>query len=349
MSQQNTNTDNYRDDEIDLRKLFQAIGNGFANIGNGFVNLIIRFRRVSLNYKFVLIAMILIGAIAGITLNKVSKPYYKTSMLISSSYFNTRLIENTFDKLNTLCEEEERSGLGKLLDIDVNVAENIREFDFEPLVTEQDQIDMEILKQKLADLAVEEKDIQKVINQLFVQNKRAYIFSVDVYDNTIIESLQGSLVGYLKNNPYVKNRIEINKKNNLKLIEKLKVDIKQLDSLKQLFNLNMKANADRKGESSTSNVYVGESGTLNPSGFYSQSIALYKELQATERSIVLESDFEVRDSFTVFTVPESPSLLKATVYSIVIFFGLGYLLIIFIEINKYLSRVEKERFTELNA
>lgn len=344
MSQQKTNTDNYRDDDIDLRKLFQAIGKGFINIGNGFINIIIRFRRVSLNYKFLLIAMIVIGGIAGIAFNKVSKPYYKTSMLISSSYFNTRLIENTFEKLNTLCEEEEKTGLAKLLKIDIGIAENIKEFDFEPLVSEQDQIDMEILKQKLADLAVEEKDINKIINQLFVQNKRAYIFSVDVFDNSIIENLEESLISYLKGNPYVKNRIDINKKNNLKLIEKLKVDIKQLDSLKQLFNLNMKANADRKGESSTSNVYVGESGTLNPSGFYNQSISLYKQLQKTERAVVLESDFEVRDSFTVFTVPESPSIIKAVVYSVVIFFGLGYLLIMFIEINKYLSMIEKKRF-----
>ncbi len=349
MSQQDTNTDNYSDDEIDLRKIFQAIGKGFIKIGDGFVNLLIRLRRVSISYKYLLIAMIILGGVAGIAFNKVSKPYYKTSMLISSSYFNTRLIENTFDKLNTLCKEEEKTGLAKLLKVNIEIAEDIKEFDFEPLVSEQDQIDIEILKLKLTDLAVEEKDLNKVIEQLYVQNKRAYIFSVDVYNNAIIESLEASLVGYLKNNPYVKNRIDINKKNGLKLIEKLKVDIKQLDSMKQLFNLNMKANADRKGESSTSNVYVGESGTLNPAGFYNQSKSLYKELQATETALELGTDFEVRDSFTVFTVPESPSMLKAVVYSVVLFFGLGYLLIMFIEINKYLSRIEKKRFDGLDS
>jgi len=345
MSQENTNTDNYRDDEIDLRKLFQAIGTWFVNIGNGIINLIIRFRRVSLDYKFLLVAMIIAGGIAGVSFNKVSKPYYKTSMLISSSYFNTRLFDNNIEKLNALCEEEERTGLAALLKIDIDIAKNIKEFNYEPLVSEQDIVDIEVLKQKLTELKVEDLDIAKIIEQLYIQNKRTYILSVDVFDNSIIEELQTTLVTYLKENPYVKNRIDITKKNNLKLIEKLKVDIKQLDSLKQLFNLNMKANADRKGESSTSNVYVGESGTLNPSGFYNQSIALYKVLQSTETNLELGVDFEVRDSFTVFTVPESPSILKAIVYSIIFFFGLGYLLILFIETNKYLAKIEKERFS----
>lgn len=349
MSEQNPNTDNYRDDEIDLRKLFQAIGKGFLNIGDAFVNLLIRFRRVTITYKFLLVAMIIAGIISGFAFNKVSKPYYTTSMLLSSSYFNTRLFDNNIEKLNTLCDEEERTGLAKLLNIDIAVAKNIREFRYEPLVSEEDVVGIEVLKQKLGELKVSEPDIQKVIDQLYIQNKRTYVISLDVFDNSIIESLQGSIVDYFENNPYVKNRLKSNKENQLNLIAKLKGDLKQLDSLKNLFNLNMKASADRKGESATSNVYVGESGALDPGSFYTQSIDLYKELQSTETAMALGTDFEVRDSFTVFTVPESPSLLKAIVYSAGIFFGLGYLLILFIVINKYLSRIEKKRFKALDS
>lgn len=344
MSKENHLTENYRDDEIDLRKLFQAIGKGFINIGNGFVDLLIRFRRVSIKYKYLLLAMIIFGGVAGFAFNKVSKPYYSTSMLISSSYFNTRLFENNIEKLNTLCEEEERLGLANFLNIEVEVALNIKEFYYEPLVSEQDIVDIEVLKQKLEELKVAEPDIQKVIDQMYIQNKRTYIVAVDVFDNSIIEGLQGSIVKYLQNNPYVKNRIRANRENQFNLIAKLKVDLKQLDSLKNLFNLNMKASANRKNESSSSNVYVGESGTLDPTRFYNQSIALYKELQSVERAVELGSDFEVRDSFTVFTVPESPSIKKAVAYSMLIFFGLAYLLILLIEVNKYLSRIEKERF-----
>ncbi len=343
MSEQNLN-EQYRDDEIDLRKLFQAIGNGFINIGNWFVNLIIRFRRVSLDYKVLIIGTVILGAILGAACNKVNKPYFSTSMLISSLYFNTRLFENNIKKLNVLCEEEERTGLSKLLSIDIEEAKNIKGFFYEPLVSEQDIVDIEVLKQKLGELKVGDEDIQKIVDQLYIQNKRTYILSVSVFDNSMIEDFQEAIISYLRDNPFVKNRIRTTKINQQNLIAKLKADINQLDSLKHLFNLNMKANANRKDESTSNNVYVGESGNLNPTTFYNQSIDLYKQLQKTETALELGTDFEVRDSFTVFTEPSSPSIKKEIAYAMAIFLGLAYALILLVEINKYLSRVEKERF-----
>ncbi len=342
MSEQKSNTENYREDEVDLRKLFQAIGKGFFNIGKAFINLIIRIRRVSISYKILLIAMVLIGIIAGIAYNKVSKPYYTTSMLLSSEYFNGRLVENNVGKLNTLCEETDRVGLAKVLNIESEIALNIKGFDFEPMVTEQDIVDVEVLKQKLEELKVKDPDIEKVIEQIEIQNKKTYVITVRVFDNTIIGNLQESLVGYFKNNPFVSNRIKVTKKSQLALINKLQRDLIQLDSLKNLFNLNLKANAGRKGE--TANVYVGESGSLDPVRFYSQSVFLYGKLQEAEEKITLADDFEVIDGFTVFSKPESPSTIIAIVISLLGFIGLAYVLIIFIETNKYLNKVEKERF-----
>lgn len=344
MSKENTNTDNYRDDEIDLRKLFQSIGNGFSNIGKAFINLIIRIKRVSIAYKILLITVIVAGIVVGVVFNKVSKPYYNTSMLLSSEYFNARLVENNVDKLNTLCEEEERNGLANILDIEVDIAKNIIGFDFEPLVSEQDIVDVEVLKQKLEELKVKDPDISKVINQIEIQNKQTYIITVHVLDNTIVGDLESSLVDYFKNNPFVYNRIKIQRNNLLDLIAKLKGDLAQLDSLKNLYNLNLKASASRTGEPASGGVYVAESGTLDPTSFYTQSIGLYRQLQRAQKQVELGDDFEVIDGFTVFSKPESPSLAKATVFSTLIFLGIGYLLIILIETNKYLNRIEKERF-----
>lgn len=340
MSQENTN--NYRDDEIDLRKLFQAIGKGFANIGKAVIKMIIKTRRISLNYKFLLITMIIVGAMAGVAYNKVSKPYFNTSMLLSSEYFNARLVDNNIDKLNTLCSESDRKGLAKALDIDVEIAKNIKGFEYEPLVSEQDLVDIEVLKQKLEELKVKEPDIAKVIEQIQIQNKNTYIITVQVYDNTIIGNLQRSLVEFFKNNPYVKNRIVAYRKNQIALISKLENDLLQIDSLKNLFNLNMKANAGRKGE--TSSVYVGESGSLNPVSFYSQSENIYRQMQRAQQSVELGDDFELIDGFTTFSKTESPSMKNLAMSTGLIFLGIGYLLIFLIEINKYLNRIEKDGF-----
>lgn len=346
MSQQNTNSDNYRDDEIDLRKLFQSIGKGFSNMGRGVIKLILTIRRASLGYKYLLGVMVLLGAIIGGASNKTSKAYFNTSMLLSSDYFNAKLVENSINKLNALCGEEERSGLASILNIDVSIAKNIKSFDFEPLVLEQDIVDVEVLKQKLEELKVKDTDISKVIDQIQIQNKKSFVISVQIYNNTIIENLQESLVSYFRQNPYVKNRIEINKENKLKLIEKLKIDIAQLDSLKELFNLNLKANADRTGEKASSNVYVGESGALNPSTIYYQGISLYGQLQSLQRDVELGSDFELIDGFTIFSKPESLNIKTEATYFALAFLGIAYFLIILIETNKYLNRIEKDGFKD---
>ncbi len=342
MSTENRNSDGNRDDEIDLRKLFEAIGKGFSNIGKSFVNLIIRIRRVSISYRVLLLSAIILGGAIGVSFNRVLDPYYSTSMLLSSDYFNNRLIENNLDKLKALCEEKNRDGLANLLQIEKHVALNIKDFDFEALVTEEDLLEMELLKANLKKTKIKDIDIDKVIEQIEIQNSKTYKITVHVFDNTIIGNLEESIIAYFKENNFVKSRIAASAKNNILLRDNLRNDISRLDSLKKLFNLNLRSNAGRKNE--TASLYVGESGLLDPVSFYSQSVELYKLLEKTERKIMLGDDFELIDGFTAFSKPESPGLIKAGVLSMLIFLGLGYLIIIFIEINKHLNKIEKERF-----
>ena len=68
--------------------------------------------------------------IAGIGYNWFSKPIYPTALLLKSEYFNTKLVANNIDKLNLLCEEKERDGLAKVLDLSGEVATNIFSFDY---------------------------------------------------------------------------------------------------------------------------------------------------------------------------------------------------------------------------
>ena len=115
MTDQTPQNQQYRDDEIDLRKLFQAIGNFFVNIGRSIVKLILTLRRLTLNYKVLLIIAIVIGLVAGIGANQFFKPYFKTSLLLHSSYLNAKLVENSLSKLNLLAEEKEKSREGYCL------------------------------------------------------------------------------------------------------------------------------------------------------------------------------------------------------------------------------------------
>ncbi len=343
MSQPKSSNENYREDEIDLRKLFQAIGNGVANVGKAFINVIIRIRRISIKYKMLLIIMSIIGVVAGVLFNKVSKPHYSATMLLSSDYFSHRLVESSIKKLDALCDEEDNASLAKILGIDDEVAINIKGFDFSPIVTEKDVVNLKVLRDELEALEVKNPNVKQLLKQIEIQNKNAFIIIVTVYDNAIIGNLQSSLVNYFRNTPYVKNRIEATKNLQVSLIHKLKNDRIKLDSLKNLFNLNLKINANRKG--GAAHLFVGgESSLLDPVSFYSQSKDIYEQIGLLEQRLMLGNDFELIDGFTTFSKPKSPDLIKATAFSMLYAIGLAYLIIVFIEINKYLNRVEQERF-----
>ena len=344
MTDQQKTPPQYHDDEIDLRKLFQAIGRFFGNIGREFINILIRIKRATVNYRILLIVAIVLGVASGIAYNKFGKPVYQTSMLLSSEYFNAKLIGNSIDKLNLLCEEPERLGLAKVLGVDNEIALNIVKFEFEPFVTEQDLVEIEVLQQKLEELKVADQDINRVVQQIEIQNKNSFYISVRVYDINIIGDFQNALVGYFHNNPYIKNRVKVKKSNQEHLIAKLEGDIATLDSLKKSFNLNLQTMATRPNESSN-NVYVGESGLLDPISVYAQGVSLFRQLQQVREQMELGSDFEVIDGFTVFSKPESPGLLRGLVYAISIWLVIAYIVITLLEINKYLTRIEKERFS----
>jgi len=345
MSEQPQQRPSHQDDEIDLRKLFQAIGQFFVNIGHGFINIILAIRRATFRYKYLLIAAIVSGLIIGFGFNQISKPYYQTSLLLKSDYLNTKLVDNNIAKLNLLCEEKERDGLANVLNISNEVALNIVEFDFVPYVDEVDLIEIELLKQKLEDIEIDQKDIDKIIEQIEIENRNTFLITVLIFNTEIIENLQEALVGYFKNTPYVANRIKSNKDRQELLIAKLSNDITLLDSLKSAYNLNLKLQATKANDASNS-VILGESGAVDPVRIYTQGVALFTLLQEEKLAYELGSDFEVIDGFTTFSKPESPGLIKSVVLVAGIFLGLAYALIMLIEINKYLNKVEEHGFED---
>jgi len=343
MSNQPPNPPSFHEDEIDLRKLFQSIGRVFINIGHGIIRIILAIRRVTLQYKYLLLAGIIIGGIAGASFNRYTKPYYKTSLLLKSNYLNDKLVANSIEKLNLLCSETERLGLSKALNLSSDVAKNIIGFDHEPFVDEADIIEIELLKQRLQGLKIDQSDINKIVEQIAIENSGTFLISVLIYETGIIDNLQDALVGYFQNNPFVANRIKFNNLKQENLITKLTADIRMLDSLKSAYNLNLQLQA-RKDRDASNSVFLGESGAVNPVSIYTQGNYLYRQLQATKLAHALGSHFELIDGFASFNTPESPNIKKATMSAIGLFLALAYGLIILIEINKYLNRIEKEGF-----
>ena len=202
-------------DEIDLAQFFRWIGRGFSNLGRSTIAGIAGLRNVFHENRVFFLGIIILGLILGALYSELlKKDYYKSSMVLSCDYLNTQILKNTIDKFNLLAAEKDTENIQEILQVDEATAKNIRAFEFRSFVSEDDVVEMEVLREQLNNVAAEKKElVDKVIDRLEIENKNAYEISVFVYDPNIVKPLEKALVDYFHRNSYIQRRIDINRTN----------------------------------------------------------------------------------------------------------------------------------------
>jgi hypothetical protein len=339
MDNQRSNTPS---DEIDLGKLFNKLGEGFAKLWMAFMRLLAAIRRVPFENKlsFALIITASIGL--GVTFAFfVRKNFYESKMILSSDYLNKRLAENTIDKLNLLAQERNKSGLAKTLGLPDSLANNIIGFSVVPFVEENDVVELEVLKEQLKQAKTgdnKDKVIDEVIERIEIENRHAFEITVRTLNPSVITNLQQAIVGHFEQNPYIQKRIEINRRNLTAKVKKLGRDVEKLDSLKRIIYENYRSMAEQPRGSN--NVIMSDKATSEPVDIYNQDQFIYHLYQEATEELYLRKDFEVVDGFTEFSEPASISIATMIFYSLLIGIGVAYLDVALRDFNKYLSTVK---------
>lgn len=314
-------------DELDLSQIFTSIGNFFVRIGDGILYFLASLRNLFFNNRIFFAGVILAGLALGAVYSELlKKKFYKSSMVLSCDYLNTQTLANTVEKLNLLCDELEREGLSELLQIDAATAKNIQKFEFEPFVSEDDVVEMEVLRTQLNNVAADKKDlVEQVITKLEIENKNAYEITVQVYDPAIVKPLERALVKFFTSHSYIKKRIEITRENLLKRKDKLVSDSRKLDSLKQVILENYQTFG--KTSRGSNNVILSDEQLSNPLELYQQGLEINSEILDIEKKLYINPDFEVVDGFTTFKEPDSASLFKILIIAFFVSVLVGYLII----------------------
>jgi hypothetical protein len=256
----------------------------------------------------------------------LKKDYYKSSMVLSCDYLNTEILKNTIAKFNLLAAEKGGAGLRDELKVDSTTATNVQKFEFKSFVSEDDIVEMEVLREQLNNVTGEKRElVEKVIDRLEIENKNAYEISVFVYDPGAVKPLEKALVEYFMNNEYIRLRMESRNKNLQARKAKLQKDLRKLDSLKNAIYANYQALAE-KGRGSN-NVLVGDEGITNPIEVYRTDLTIHEELQEVEEELYLSPDFEVVEGFTSFRQPENASLFNVMAVSLLLSLLVGYLIL----------------------
>jgi len=342
MDNQRSNTPQ---DDIDLGRLFTRIGDGIRSAWLGLMRLLALIRRVPFENKLSFVAIIGASVVIGFTFTYfLRKNYYESTMILSSNYLNKRLTESTMDKLNQLSREKSKGGLAKALNLKDTLADNIIGFEVRPFVSENDIIELEVLKEQLKTAQATATNsnktvIDQVINRIEIENRHAFEITVRTLNPTVIPNLQEAIVGYFRTSAYIKKRIEINKINLEKRRTKLLSDVAKLDSLKKIIYQNYRSMAEQARQGSN-NVILSDKSVTDPINIYETDRLTYDQLQDVERQLYLQPDFERLEGFTEFSEPANPSVLRMIFYSVLIGIVIAYVDVALRSFNRYLANLK---------
>jgi uncharacterized protein involved in exopolysaccharide biosynthesis len=308
-------------------------------MGNGILYFLASLRNLFFQNRLFFAGILIVGVSLGAVYSELlKKKFYKSTMVLSCDYLNTQILENTVEKLNLLCSEQEREGLSEVLQIAPAVAKNIQKFEYNSFVSEDDVVEMEVLRSQMENLAADKKDlVEKVIKKLEIDNKNAYEISIEVYDPDIVKPLEKAIVSYFNRNGYIRKRIEINQTNLKSRKDKLVAESRKLDSLKKVMFDNIQTLG--KQSRGSNNVILRDDQLADPLKIYTEDLELNAQILAIDRLLYLTPDFEVVDGFTTFKEPESASLFKITAISFLVSILMGYLIIGTWKFDKMLSQI----------
>ena len=248
-----------------------------------------------------------IGVGIGVGLFKVSKPVYASTLVLSSSTLSNDFCADIIGNLDILIKDATPELIAKKLRIPIASARNLKGLEFDNY--------NELIKKKS-----EDKDTI-VLGRPF--KIKAYSSSTTLFD-----TLQTALVNYLENNEYSLRRREIKRDNLVKLREKLREDIHQIDSLKYSIALSSMS----KG--SQTNIIVSKSGEApsfnDPLSVFKEGITLYKEELTLDASLILIENIQVIQDFSPRAKPDSTIFKFMLKYGLPAFF-LGLITIFIFE------------------
>jgi hypothetical protein len=266
MSQYNKYNSDSNPDEVNLMPLLRYIKRKLDSFGRWvsyIYFIIVRY--------FLLIAKFLgVGIIIGAVYYFTATPIYKSTAIVASHLLNNDYSESLVNELRWLTREKNQEELSSLLKLDKSVTEKIKKIEYESFA---------------------KNPLDSIVNTAF----KIHIY---VKDNTILDTLETSLINYLENNSYAIKRKNV-KMNALKDYSSvMNSEIMELDSIKRILSL-------RGGFTST---------TLES---YEQILSMYNRKLVVLEQLALLRNYEIIQGFTFFRKPYSPRLRHPFIIAIV--------------------------------
>ncbi|GAA0892357.1 hypothetical protein GCM10009122_20360 [Fulvivirga kasyanovii] len=262
--------------------------------------LLVKLKNVLLRNKITIILLTVVGFLLGLLYYNLKPAVYQSEVVVRATILNKSLLEVINENLTQLLKENNYKVLSNKLNLPPEVVGYISKIEIEPTDEEAD----------------------KKLEYAF------YVIRVESFSNSHWTELEKGMLYYLSNNDFVKKRIDLKAKQYKSFINKLDMEINQIDSLK-------------KGLYDSNNLGKDNVIMMNPGEVYTALLALVKEKQKLEEELEFNSAVEIVEDFDAYKRPVSPR----PVFSVAIGGLIGFLIGLFIafgrELNSYLKQYER--------
>ena len=332
-----------KSDEIDLGSIFEMLLNGVSSFFRSVLRVILVIRKTTLSYKwlFLVLGFLLCGFV-GTKSYFFEEEFYRSALILRSSNFQGRLIDNSIAKLNVLAEDENYEEMARALHISVEDAKLIVGFDANPFVDDDERMGMEILRTKLEDQGDNMQEINELFYKFQVNNESLYRVVAMVKNNSVLEKLDSGIYYYFADKPFIKRRMYIDRENLKKDRAMLYEQLAELDTIKQIFTETVIESTEAL-KTGSNNIILADDGVKSPIPVLSQELEITNRIRNIDRELFLSKRLEVIDTFAPSDEPANDSTILVTLLAGLVAIGISYVIIILLETNKWLARKAKEQ------
>jgi hypothetical protein len=344
----NTNNKNNNEEEVDLGSLFVLIGKGFSNffnfIGNIFkgffhvlISILIFFKINSVKIS----VAALIGLMPGIFFQMKKEKTYASSLLVEPNFKSASQLYNNVNYYNDLVEQQDTLGLETTFKLDKETAASLKEFTIEPVKNENDIINA--YNAFILDTAtVSRYGFDQFKKSFRMLDYRIHEIRVVSEKNDVFEKLDEVILSSVFKNKYFNRVKELSNENINRTDSLLRQNLNQVDAMRKVYMEVMLAEANKQ-ESNGTNIDLGSGKRAT------KELDLFetnRQLNAELTDIVSEkyNTYDVINIISNFQPigSEVGGIIESAAFKFPVFGALLMVLVlVFLNINKYLSNYKK--------
>jgi hypothetical protein len=246
-------TNQNQEDEIEIGKLFQLIGNGFSKLFNLIGDL---FRALLKATIYILLFVrkhllkFAISALVGFFLGYFSEGKertYEATMVVSANFNSIHQLYNNITYYNNLVIQKDTTDLAKLFNINKQQASSLKSFVIEPIITENEKLSLLDEFVKTADTTtVKLIDKNVYLNSLTKFNYKNHRILVKATQSNIFKKLEPAIVANISENTFFTKQKNTFDKNIAFESKELLMQLSQIDSLRNLYKQVLLKEAEKK-------------------------------------------------------------------------------------------------------